>query len=90
MRNAAALNDPEVPSKQETAGNDADSFDFILEDVSESADEAEENASSKSASPQEEQDETESDSVENSKAQKPGNARAESILKSRKDRLLLS
>ncbi|MCR5162902.1 MAG: trypsin-like peptidase domain-containing protein [Thermoguttaceae bacterium] len=74
MTNAAALADPDVPSEQETTGNDADSFDFILEDVSGPADDAEESAASETVSPQEEK---ESDSEKKTKAQKTGKAEAE-------------
>lgn len=71
MTNAAALTDPDVSSEQETTGNDAESFDFILEDVSGPADDAEESAASEPVSPQEEK---ESDSGEKTKTQKSGKA----------------
>lgn len=67
MTNAAALTDPEVSSEQKTAEEDSDSFDFILEDVSEPAGDAEDPQASETDSAQEE---TKADPKEEPEAQK--------------------
>lgn len=72
MMNAAALTDPDVPAEQKTTEEDPDSFDFILEDVSEPANDAEEegdvaapeadSSESEAAPSEEDSDASESDS----------------------------